>query len=219
MIDKNVFKKLTSGLYIVSSNYDNKLVGCVVNTVTQITSENPVIAVSINKNNYTNEIIKKSRKVAISILSLDISKEIINTFGFKSSKDTNKFLNISFEIVDNLPVLKEDICGYIIGEVINIIDVETHDIFLIRVNKTYNYENKIPLTYDYYKENMKGATSKNAPSYIEDKIKSTKGKVYRCVLCGHLYIDDNENTRFEDLPDDWVCPKCGASKDKFELVN
>lgn len=43
-------------------------------------------------------------------------------------------------------------------------------------------------------------------------------KKYRCKICGHIYDDAKENIRFDDLPDDWVCPKCGASKKMFELI-
>lgn len=51
-------------------------------------------------------------------------------------------------------------------------------------------------------------------------------KNYRCVLCGYVYdpaTGDPENgvdpgTAFEDIPSDWVCPECGASKDDFEVV-
>ncbi len=48
---------------------------------------------------------------------------------------------------------------------------------------------------------------------------------YVCTICGYIYdpaLGDPENeiasgTAFEDLPDDWVCPVCGADKDQFEL--
>lgn len=50
--------------------------------------------------------------------------------------------------------------------------------------------------------------------------------VYACELCGYEYRSENgdpehgivEGTDFEDLPADWVCPLCGASKDDFEKV-
>ena len=49
-------------------------------------------------------------------------------------------------------------------------------------------------------------------------------KKYRCTVCGYVYdpeAGDPDNgvdagTAFEDLPDDWVCPECGAEKDLFE---
>ena len=52
-------------------------------------------------------------------------------------------------------------------------------------------------------------------------------KIYICELCGYEYNSvegDEENsiergTDFEDLPPDWTCPLCGASKEDFELVN
>jgi len=51
-------------------------------------------------------------------------------------------------------------------------------------------------------------------------------KKYKCSICGYVYDpatgDENANispgTSFEDLPDDWVCPICGASKDQFEVT-
>ena len=49
---------------------------------------------------------------------------------------------------------------------------------------------------------------------------------YECKICGYIYDPakgdpDNgvaPNTAFEDLPDDWVCPICGAGKEDFEKV-
>lgn len=47
---------------------------------------------------------------------------------------------------------------------------------------------------------------------------------YECIVCGYVYdpaIGDPDNgiapcTRFEDLPDDWICPVYGATKDQFK---
>jgi rubredoxin len=41
---------------------------------------------------------------------------------------------------------------------------------------------------------------------------------YVCTLCGYIYDDEKEKVKFEDLPDDWVCPLCGVSKDQFKKV-
>ena len=43
-------------------------------------------------------------------------------------------------------------------------------------------------------------------------------KKYRCTICGHIYDDAKEKIKFEDLPDDFVCPSCGVPKSLFELV-
>jgi rubredoxin len=50
---------------------------------------------------------------------------------------------------------------------------------------------------------------------------------YECSVCGYIYDPaqgDPENnvpagTPFEKLPDDWVCPVCGASKDQFNKID
>jgi len=52
-------------------------------------------------------------------------------------------------------------------------------------------------------------------------------KKYRCKPCGWIYdpaVGDPENgiaagTPFEDIPDDWACPLCGADKSDFEPVD
>ena len=81
-MEKNVLKNLSYGLYVIGAQ-DTKNVGCIVNTVFQITSSPLMIAVSINHDNYTNEIIKKTKKFSISILSEDTNPEIIGTFGHR----------------------------------------------------------------------------------------------------------------------------------------
>lgn len=51
-------------------------------------------------------------------------------------------------------------------------------------------------------------------------------KKYKCTICDYIYdpeVGDPDNgvepgTAFEDLPDDWTCPECGAPKDDFEPV-
>jgi rubredoxin len=52
-------------------------------------------------------------------------------------------------------------------------------------------------------------------------------KKWQCSICGYVYdpvVGDPENgikagTAFEDLPDSWVCPDCGVSKDMFEPMD
>ena len=41
---------------------------------------------------------------------------------------------------------------------------------------------------------------------------------YRCQLCGHIYDEEKEGIKFEELPDDWKCPMCFAPKSMFKLV-
>ncbi len=42
--------------------------------------------------------------------------------------------------------------------------------------------------------------------------------MWRCTVCGYIYDDAKEGTKFEDLPDDWSCPVCNAPKDAFVRI-
>lgn len=213
MIDNNVFRDVSYGMYLVSTKNETSS-GCIINTLVQITSTNPLIAISLNKNNATHNEIVKSKRFAVSVLSEETNQEVIKTFGYFSSKDINKFDNVKYEEKDNLPVVLEDISSYLICKVENIIDCETHDIFIGRVELTEKVSNKIPMTYKYYHENRKGTSPKNAPTFIEEK----KKDAYRCTVCGYIYDNEKEEIPFEELPDDWVCPRCGVGKELFEKL-
>lgn len=218
-MDLNVFRDISYGMYVVSTKYEGKNIGCIVNTLTQITSENPIISISVNKNNFTNKALKANKKFAVSIISQETRSDVIGKFGFYSSKDVNKFEEFKYEEVENLPILKEDTCGYLICDLLEVIDTETHDIFLARVVGTKKQYNLKPMTYNYYHEVIKGKAPKNAPTYIKEGELKKEGnsnmKKYQCTICGYVYDEEVEKVKFEDLPDDWTCPLCGVGKDSF----
>ena len=218
-MNKQIFKDISYGMYLVTTiDKNNKNTGCIINTLTQITSTNPIISISLNKENYTNGAIKENKLFAISILSVDTPKELIATFGYYSSRGTDKFKNIDYEINNNLPIVKEKTCGYIIAETINIVDCDTHDVIIAKVINTTKISDITPMTYKYYQENLKGTSPKNAPTYIEEVSTTTSNK-YKCSLCGHIYDDSKEKINFTELPEDWVCPLCGAPKSMFNKIN
>ena len=82
------------GVYILSSKDNGRDVGCIANSAMQVTSESPSFAVSVNRENFTNECIKKCGLFALSILSEKCDPAVIGTFGFKSSRDTDKFKGV-----------------------------------------------------------------------------------------------------------------------------
>ena len=43
-------------------------------------------------------------------------------------------------------------------------------------------------------------------------------KKYVCTVCGHIYDEEVEGKKFEELPESWVCPLCGVGKEFFEEV-
>ena len=204
-MEKNILRNLSYGMYVIGTK-DDKNVGCIANTVFQITSEPMTIAVSINHNNYTNEIIKRTNKFSVSILDEDVNSEIIGVFGYKSSKDIDKYKNIDYEEIDNLPILKNT-CGNIICKVIEKVETSTHTIFIGEITNMINYSNKTPMTYKYYHEVLKGKSPKNAPTYIEEK---KEKPIWKCSVCGYEIEKDK-------LDDDFICPICGERVEGFQI--
>ena len=213
-MDKKVLRNLSYGVYVVTSKDKDRNIGCVANSIMQVTSNPSVIALSINHDNYTNKIIKETNIFGVSILKETADANIIGTFGFKSSKDTDKFNNIDYKEILGIPVLK-DTCGYMICKVIDTMETSTHTIFLGQVIESGDYTNENAMTYKYYHEYLKGSSPKNAPTYEEKSIisadKDNKTKKWKCSICGYIYEGD-------ELPDDFVCPICGVGKEKFELI-
>ena len=75
---------------------------------------------------------------------------------------------------------------------------------------------------------MQWTPKKGLQTFLNGKRnKGEKMDKYECLACGYIYdpkIGDPDNgiapgTAFEDLPDDWVCPDCGAGKDQFEKIS
>ena len=233
MIDNNVFRDVSYGLYIISTKYNEKNVGCVINTLSQVTSENPIVSCSINKNNYTNEAIKATEMFAVSIISEKIKADVIYQFGYHSSRDVDKFVNCTYEEVDDIPVVTESMCSYLVCELIQTVDCGTHDIFIGKVISSKKLSQEKEMTYRYYHEVIKAVAPKNAPTYIEENAEREAGRAktkeneqetsgafekYRCIICGYVYDEAVEKVKFAELPADWKCPRCGVGKENFVKV-
>lgn len=212
-MDKKVLRNLSYGVYVVTTKDNEKNVGCIANSIMQVTSNPSVIAISINHDNYTNKCIKQKNKFAVMVLKEDSNPKIIGEFGFKTGKDTNKFENISYEIKDDMPIIN-DSCGYFICKVIKVVEMETHTVFFAEITEMDNYTNDIPMTYKYYHENLKGTSPKNAPTYNEvEGINEDKNtKKWKCKICGYVYEG-------EYVPDNYICPICGRPHTEFYEID
>lgn len=182
---------ISYGLYILTSK-DEKMNGCVINALSQVTSTPNRIMIAINKNNYTTEQILKTKKFNVSILNEEANFELIKRFGFSSGKDTNKFEDFqNYEIAENeIPYITQGVNSYISATVVDVRDLGTHYEFLADVDKEEVLNNIPSITYAYYQSNIK------------PKISSQQKKVvYICSVCGYVYEGD-------PLPEDFVCPLC-----------
>ena len=194
-MNAKILQKITQGMYVLTT--DNG--GCVVDAVSQVSgSDNPLIAVSVMKKNYTNEILKNNTKFCLSVLGMDVNPEIIKTFGFNSMRDLDKFQNIETNNVDGLKVIKDSL-GYMECEIVDSIDNDTHTLFIGRLINSVLYQDSDAMSYQYYQEHkddlLKIKTNNNQTAWI-------------CTLCGYVYYG-------EEVPNDFKCPICGAGKEVF----
>lgn len=202
-MNQSALFKLSYGLFVAASKADAKMNGCIINTVTQITSNPLQVAMTVNKQNLTCDLIKKSGIVSVSILSEKAPFSLFQHFGFQSGRDTDKFVGVPFGMTkQELPYLKENATAYLDCKVVNSIDVGTHIMFIAEVVDAEVLSDDNPMTYAYYHANVKPkpAADANAPK-----------KGWRCKICGYVYEGD-------ELPADFVCPLCKHGAEDFEKI-
>lgn len=237
MIDFTAFHKLSYGLYLICSEFEGKKSGYAGNTGFQVTACPSTFAISCNKDNFTSLIIQKSRLFSLSVLQKELNVNIIGDFGFKSSKDFNKFEKYKYKTGKlGIPVITESCIATFECRVISEVDCGSHILFIGEIVESEMLNNSLPLTYDYYHEHYKMLAPKNAPTYIDPELLREERKdfitpddflsEYVCTICGYTYNPDDGDpaagippgTPFEDLPEDYLCPICRAGKDFFKEV-
>jgi flavin reductase (DIM6/NTAB) family NADH-FMN oxidoreductase RutF/rubredoxin len=231
-MNKVALQKCSYGVYIISAQKDGKLNGQIANTVMQVTSDPVTILVCINKGNLTHDFIKESKAFSVSILTEEAPMQFIGQFGFKSGRDIDKFQGVNYRMgATKSPIVLDHTSSYLECELIGNMDVGTHTVFVGRVVDADIVSDATPMTYAYYHQVKGGKSPKAAPTYAGPTREETKTEKeakkmdsYRCTVCGYVYEPDQGDpdngvapgTAFEDIPDSWVCPVCGAPKSEFE---
>jgi flavin reductase (DIM6/NTAB) family NADH-FMN oxidoreductase RutF len=158
------------GMYIIGARKGDRLNAQIANTLFQITSEPPTVAVSINKGNLTHEFIKESRAFSASILAEDTPLTFIGRFGFKSGRDTDKLAGVNYRTgVTGSPVVLDNVTACLEIKVSQEVDLGTHTIFIGAVTAADVISDKASMSYAYYHQVKRGTTPKAAPSYVAQK--------------------------------------------------
>lgn len=202
-MNKKTMYQLTYGLFILTSAFDGKDSGCIINTAGQVTSDPNRISIAVNKANFTQELVKKSGAFNISILSQDASFDLFRHFGFQSGRDTDKFASFADcrRSTNGLYYITAGTNGYISAEVEQTLDLGSHTLFIASV-KDMDMLSEVPsVTYAYYQSSIK-------PKPQQPSAGKT---VWRCKVCGYTYEG-------EELPADFVCPLCKHPASDFEKV-
>ncbi len=191
--------KIGYGLYVISGRTpDGKDTGCIANAVSQITNTPNRIAVTINKANYTHDVIMETKKLIVNSLSVDAPFSVFQNFGFQSGRDVNKFDGWEILRADNgVAYLPKYINSFMALNVEATQDFGTHTMFICSVAEARVISGRETMTYNYYQENVK------------PKPQASKKKGYVCQICGYVHEG-------EDLPEDFICPICKHPASDFK---
>lgn len=219
-MDTPLLYKLPYGIFLITTGNGTDLGGCIVNRVTQITDLPVNISVAIKKDSHTAKLMVTTKKCILGLLSEKCDLSVITHFTAHTGNNENKFDIkysdiITYKMVDDMPCLDHNIIYNLICNITNIIDLDTYYLFVIQVRDTMEISGKDDMmTYETYKrkkENFDTVTTLQEEKRILNSPKHARTS-FICTKCNYIY---KEETLFEDLPDDYKCPVCGANKDFF----
>ena len=200
-MDTNALFKIGYGLYVLTANENGKDNGCIINTVMQVTSNPCQISIAVNKQNYTNQMIQKTKKFNISVLSENAKFDTFKHFGFQTGANVNKFENYSDvnRSPNGLLYITKETNAYMSAYVKQEIDLGTHNLYIGQLVAAEILSEVPTVTYAYYQNNIKPKPSQE------------KRSGWRCKICGYIYEG-------EVLPPDYICPLCKHGAADFEKI-
>lgn len=205
-MDKKAMNNLSYGLFVLTARQGDKDNGCIINTVQQVTSDPNRISITVNKANFTHDMIMETGIFTVSTISEDATFDLFKRFGFQSGRDTDKFAGFyEFETeLNDVRFITEGTNSYISGKVFKTIDLGTHTMFIADVTDMIVLSKVPSATYSYYHKNIK-------PKPQEAGTTPDGQTIWRCTICGYEYVG-------EELPDDFICPLCKHPASDFEKV-
>lgn len=200
-MNKKAMYNLTYGLFILTAKDGDKDNGCIVNTVSQVTTEPNRIVVAVNKQNYTHDMIVKTGIFNVSILTENSKFETYKHWGFQSGANVDKVESITYKRAENGVIyLAEETNAFLSAKVVSATDLGTHTLFLADVTDCEVISEDESVTYSYYQKNIK-----TTPAPADKK------KGFICTVCGYVYEGDT-------LPDDFICPWCKHPASDFKRI-
>jgi ferric-chelate reductase [NAD(P)H] len=168
-MNTSALHKLSYGLYLIGGGADGRQNAQVANAVIQVCSEPPIVAVCLNKQNYTYELVKSGKAFSVAVLAQDTPLRFIGNFGFKSGRDTDKLEGVKhLQGITGAPIVSENTIAYFEAEVISETDIHTHTVFVGKIVAAEVLGEGEPMTYAYYHQVKRGTTPKSAPSYVAE---------------------------------------------------
>lgn len=204
-MNRKAFSRINYGLFIVGAELDGKPQGCIVNSLHQVTSSVPFkFSLTVNKSNETFKAIEAKGSFAATVLAKDTPKDLVNLFGYKSSRVVDKFdgFDVERDGAGN-PYVKDHALARFSCKVVEKLDLGTYMLYIAETTEAEVLGEGPALTVDDFK-NDGGSTPPTAT--VVRTLEGNEG--WKCTICG--YVAEKET-----LPDGYQCPICRANKDKF----
>jgi len=202
-VDNNAFFKLSYGLYVLTAREGDKDNGCIINTAAQLTDTPKRIQISVNKQNYTHDMIVRTGVFNVTVLTQDAQMDVFKQFGFQSGRDVDKFAGAASDdrTANGVRYVSENANAVISGKVVESYDWGTHTLFVAEATEAKVLNSDPSVTYQYYFDHIK---PKPAPA-------AEKKTGWVCKICGYVHEE-------EELPADFICPLCKHGAEDFEKL-
>ena len=213
MIDNQAIFNISYGLFVLVARQGEKDNACIINVAQQVTSDPLQIAICVNKQNLTHDMVLHTLKFNLCPLSEEATMKPFQHFGFQSGKTVDKFAESETELrtENGLRYLPKYINSVISCVVTKSIDLGTHTLFIARVMEAKVLTDSPSITYAYYQQHIKPAPASSSPKLGEVDSRSVSPKRWVCEVCGYVYEGD-------EVPDNFVCPWCKHGKSDFKLM-
>jgi len=205
-MDPKTLYKLSYGLFILTACEDEKDNGCIINTAVQSASAPNQLSISVNKNNLTHDMIVRTGRFTVSVISEKASFDLFKRFGFQSGRDVNKFEGFTACRRDESGLLfvTEGTNAFLSVAVGSMQDLGSHTLFTGEITGMEVLDAAPSATYAYYQAHIKPR-----PKAVGT---TPSGRtIWRCTVCGYEYVGD-------ELPDDFICPLCKHPASDFEKI-
>lgn len=192
--------KIGYGLYVVTAADGGKLNGQIVNTVSQVAGNPERIAVSLNKTNYTADMVLKTKTMNVCMLNEECPFQEFKHFGFQSGRDVDKFEGYTHYALsaNGVPYLTKYANAFMSLKVLDTADMGSHWMFICEVTESVVLNGIETMTYSFYQKNVKPKPE-------------TEKKGWVCDICGYVYEG-------EVLPEDFICPLCKHPASDFSRL-
>ncbi len=193
---------LSYGLFVLTARQGEKDNGCIINTAMQVTVEPNRLVITVDKKNYTHDMIRATGRFTLSVLSEKATFDLFQRFGFQSGRDMDKFAGFSYTQrgKDGILYVTQGVSAWLSCKVVSTMDLGTHTLFLADVEDGDMLSLDPSATYAYYHAHIKPARQA-APT--------GETKKWVCRICGYVYEGD-------ELPADFICPICKHPASDFD---